>query len=129
MPEITPFVLKGVVKPFRGDGRKLGYPTANIEIHEDTAEGVFFGTVTVRGDTHNASIFIGSAVTMNDPVKRAEAHILDFPDEDLYDEPIVFRVEYKHRDNEKYPSPAELVDALRADDLAARQYFSNAPKR
>ena len=30
--------LSGIVKPFEGNGRKLGYPTANIEIPADTAE-------------------------------------------------------------------------------------------
>ena len=120
---MEPFVLRGVVKPFRGNGRKFGYPTANIEIPRDTAEGVFFGKVVLRESEYLATIFIGAPVTLEDSVKRAEAHILDFADEDLYGEQIEMKVEHKHRDNRKFSSQAELVAALHQDELDARDYF------
>lgn len=117
------YSLRGVVKPYRGNGRKFGYPTANIEIPLDTAEGVFFGTVELRGQKYLATIFVGNPVTLDDPVKRAEAHLLDFPDEDLYGEEIVMHVLHKHRDNQKYASETELIAALHQDTVDAREYF------
>ena len=117
------FSLSGTVRPYRGDGRRLGYPTANIEIPNDTAEGTFVGWVTLRGQKHPATIFIGAPVTLNDPVKRAEAHILDFADEDLYGEEITMQVVHKLRDNFKFSSQAELIKHMQRDEQDARAYF------
>ena len=125
---MEPFELKGTVKPNRGDGRKLGYPTANIEVPRDTAEGIFSGWVELRGQKYPAMVFIGSAVTLNDPLKRAEAHMLDFADQDLYGEEISITVVHKHRDNQKFASQAELIAALRQDEAAARKFFKQESK-
>lgn len=117
------FKLSGVTKPFKGNGRKLGYPTANIDISADTPEGQFLGTVEFNGNSHNAIIFIGTPVTMGDTVKRAEAHILDFEDKDLYDADMVFCVEYKLRDNKLFDSEELLIEQLKDDEIQARKYF------
>lgn len=123
---MQPFTVSGIIKPYRGDGRRLGYPTANIEAPSNTAEGVFVGWVTLHQQLHPATIFIGEPVTMQDYTKRAEAHILDFPDQDLYGESIKMHIVRKLRDNQLFDSSAVLIKQMKQDELEARTYFKSA---
>jgi len=106
----------------------MGYPTANIPTPDDAPEGVFAGIV-VRGKTrHLAMIFIGKPVTLNDNVRRAEANILDFPDQDLYRETLDFELLHHVRDNKKFDSLDELIAAIKDDESAIREYFKKHPQ-
>lgn len=116
-------VLKGVVTFFSGNGRKLGYPTANIEVSADVPEGIFAGLTNLRGKNRPSVIFIGAPVTFGNTIKRAEAYILDQEDRDLYGEPIEITVLSKLRDNKMYDSRESLLDQMKQDEAAARQYF------
>ena len=122
------FRLQGTVKPFAGDGRKLGYPTANIEVNNDIAEGLFVGYVKLLNKKLPALIFIGAPITFGDSMKRAEAHILDFEDKDLYGESLEFIVTSKMRDNKKFNSKEELIKQMKQDEQDARNYFKKLSK-
>lgn len=117
------FELLGTIKKYSGFGRKLGYPTANIEVRSNAVEGIFAGCVTLRGKVHEALIFVGTPITVGDDLKRAEAHILDFPDEDLYGERIVLKATKKLRDNEKFSTLELLKEQMNKDEKNAREYF------
>ncbi|MDX1766195.1 MAG: riboflavin kinase, partial [Candidatus Saccharimonadales bacterium] len=67
------FKLKGIVKPYSGNGRRLGYPTANIQVPNETAEGLFLGYAEIKGQRLPALIYIGAPVSLGDRQKRAEA--------------------------------------------------------
>src|SRR5687767_13416790 len=118
--------LVGVVKKYSGQGRRLGYPTANIEIPDETPEGLFLGRTELKGKKWPSIIFIGVPVTVGDTKKRAESYILDFPDHDLYGESIRLMIETKLRDNRKFDSVAELIKQMEADVVSAREYFKAA---
>ncbi len=122
------FEFSGIVTPFTGNGRKLGYPTANIPISVNSDEGLFAGTVLLDGEYLPALIFIGAPVTLDDDIKRAEAHILDFEDVDLYGKPVVFSVEKKMRDNEKFTSIEALIVQMKTDEQEVRVYFADRLK-
>ena len=117
-------ILQGVVTPYAGDGRKIGYPTANIPISSDVPEGLFVGTLLLDNLELPSIIFIGAPVTLDDHVKRAEAHILDFEDRDLYGENVTFTVEKKLRDNKKFESVELLIEQMEMDEVEAREYFN-----
>lgn len=117
------FALDGVVTPYDKNGRALGYPTANIQAPVDAPDGVYVGTVTRNNIVHPAMIFIGTPITMKNQTRRAEAHILDFPDQDLYDETLRFELLRKIRSNKKYDSIEELIDAIKSDERITRDYF------
>ncbi len=119
------FSLNGVVTPYTGNGRRLGFPTANIPIPADTPEGLFIGHVVLAEKHLPALIFIGAPITLNDPEKRAEAYILDFADRDLYGEPVEFIIEHKLRDNHKYVDEATLITQMEQDEQDARAYFKD----
>lgn len=117
------FSLSGKVTPYEGNGRKLGYPTANIPVSVETEEGIFVGTVLLHNKKYPALIFVGAPITLNDDVKRAEAHILDFKDRDLYGEQVVFEIEKKIRNNEKFDTVDGLLEQMKQDEVDARAHF------
>ncbi len=92
-----PVELKGTVTKFSGNGRKLGYPTANIITPVKLMDGIYFGYADLADYVHQpALIFIGSPVTFGDNGHRVEAHLLDIEDVDYYDKPMTLHVEHFH---------------------------------
>ncbi len=121
----SPVTLSGTVTRFQGNGRRLGYPTANLTTETDLADGVYFGFADLADWTrHPAIIFIGTPTTMGDTARRVEAHLLDITDKDYYDLPLKVSIEHFHRPNQKFASAAELIEAMQADEAAARHWFT-----
>lgn len=109
---------------FKGDGRRLGYPTANLIVDTDLEDGVYFGYANLaEWHNHPALIFIGTPTTLGEVRRRVEAHLLDIPDQDYYDQPLKIRLEYYHRPNHTFIDVEELQTAMQADETAARQWF------
>lgn len=116
--------LEGKTTEFSGNGRKLGYPTANISSPASLDEGVYFGYADLAGYTnHPALIFIGVPVTVGDTQYRIEAHLLDIPDENYYAHLLKLRVEHFHRPNQSFDSIQQLVEVMHSDETAARKWF------
>lgn len=121
---IEPVRLEGIVQRFAGNGRKLGYPTANIDIACDLDDGIYFGFADLdEYKNHPSLIFIGTPVTMGDKVRRVEAHLLDIPDIDHYDQKITLHVKHFWRPNKKLSSVDELIEVIKNDDVAAHEWF------
>ena len=117
--------LSGVVTPFTGHGRQLGYPTANLTTATDLADGVYFGLADLAGFTdHPALIFIGVPTTLGDRQRRVEAYLLDIPDEDYYGQTLSASLRHFHRANQTFADVGELVEAMRADEATARAWFA-----
>lgn len=119
-----PVTLRGTTRRFKGDGRRLGYPTANLTVSTDLTDGVYFGYADLgQHKDQPALIFVGTPVTTGDVGRRVEAHILDLPDQDYYDLPLELRVEHFHRPNQKFASLEELIKAMRSDEATGRRWF------
>jgi len=112
----------GTVKKSAGRGRKLGFPTANIDVPDDAPEGIFFALTTVGGKRYPSLFFIGRAMTFDEDDKRGEAYLLDF-EADLYGEEIIVRIVEKYRENIKFDSREQLIRQMQDDRLAAKEYF------
>jgi riboflavin kinase/FMN adenylyltransferase len=122
--DMLPMVLYGVVQPFSGKGRGLGYPTANISTPSDLPDGVYFGFANLADYVHQpALIFIGTPTTVGDKERRIEAHLLDIEDIDYYGRPLRLSIEYFHRSNETFASVEELRTVMHADETTARVWF------
>lgn len=116
--------LSGMVSRFKGNGRKLGYPTANMEARTELADGVYFGFADLgQYKNHPAIIFIGIPTTVGDKDRRVEAYLLDIPDEDHYGEELRLVVQHKHRDNHTFDSVDYLIEVMRDDEAIARHWF------
>jgi riboflavin kinase / FMN adenylyltransferase len=112
------FFFEGLV--VKGDqlGRKLGYPTANLQ-YTDTdkihlGHGVYAAHAVVRGVTYNGMLSIGNRPTLQASDERVEINIFDF-DEEIYGETIRVIVKTFLRDQEKYASLDELKHQLAID--------------
>lgn len=121
-----PQTFSGTVTRFQGNGRKLGYPTANFHITTDLSDGVYFGFTELKNyRNHPSLIFLGVPTTMGDTERRLETYLLDIPDEDYYDLPISVVLQDYHRPNQTFDSVDNLLVAMKADEAATRQWLAS----
>jgi riboflavin kinase/FMN adenylyltransferase len=107
-PEVEGTVVHGDHR-----GRLLGFPTANLE----TPPGVLVPKLGIYAgwtQGHRSAISIGTNPTYGGTVRRAEAHLLDF-DGDLYGQRLVVELWAHLRDEARFASEQELVDAIAVD--------------
>jgi riboflavin kinase/FMN adenylyltransferase len=127
---MKPVSLEGKITQFKGDGRKLGYPTANLNVQTDLKDGVYFGYADLlQWQRHPAIIFIGTPTTMGETQRRVETHLLDIPDQDYYDQNLRLSIEHYHRPNQTFAGIEELVKVMKQDETTARQWFSSGSGR
>lgn len=116
-----------VVHGFGRGGKKLGYPTANIEVSNDTfllKNGVYIVEMDVDGTWIPGMASIGFNPTFNDVKKiTIEVHLLDF-NEDIYDKKVKVKWLYYLRDELKFDCLDALMVQLKEDELMTRKYFS-----
>lgn len=119
--------IYGNIEKFNGNGRKFGYPTANIRTQTELSDGVYFGFAELEDYHHHPSlIFIGTPTTIGDTERRIEAHLLDIPDVDYYGKKLKLSVEHFHRDNQTLGSVEKLLEIMADDDRAARLWFKSS---
>ncbi len=112
-----PFAIEGMVVKGKRNGRKLGFPTANVSYRENTLlphNGVYAGYTYVRGNKYKSVINVGSNPTFNADRITIESYIPDFS-EDIYNELI--RVEFikRLRGDKKFNSIDELKEQIKRD--------------
>ncbi len=107
-------------------GRKLGFPTANLDVTGLVLppNGVYLARVMVGGHAHRAVVNIGSRPTVNSPAPqiRVEAHLLDF-NGDLYAQEIEIKLMDKLRDEQQFPSLDALKEQIARDITDAKSRF------
>jgi len=120
------YSLSGKVIPGDGVGRKLGFPTANLEVAGLALPpgGVYAIHAEVEGQAFRAVLNIGHRPTRNQPapVLHVEAHLLDFTG-DLYGKDLEVVFVDRLRDEKKFNSMDELRDQIGRDIEAARGRF------
>lgn len=105
--------VEGVVVHGDHRGRALGFPTANLEVPKGLLvppEGVYAGWSRGR----RAAVSIGTNPHFEGIERRVEAHLLDF-DDDLYGQRLLVEVWSWVREQRRFDSLEELVDAIGAD--------------
>lgn len=123
-----PFEICG--KVVKGDslGRKIGFPTANLEVDSELklipASGVYAVQITMaNGDVHIGMMNIGSRPTItNTSELRIEVHIFDFSS-DIYGNSISVQLLSRVRDEIHFESIEMLQEQLRKDEKTVRDYF------
>lgn len=116
------FCVEGpVVKGFQ-NGRKLGFPTANVCYDEAMAipkEGVYAGITYVNGKRLKSVINVGNNPTFGADKVTIESHILDY-NENLYGEYIRVSFAKRLRGEIKFDSLAELKQQINEDAQLVR---------
>jgi riboflavin kinase / FMN adenylyltransferase len=107
-------------------GRKLGFPTANLDVTGLVlpSSGVYVAQVKASGSLHRAVVNIGSRPTLQSPQPqlRVEAHLLEF-NGDLYGKTLELIFVEKLRDEKKFPSLDELREQIARDISKAQSKF------
>lgn len=116
-----------VSKVVNGDrrGRKLGFPTANLEIEDHRAmlpNGVYIVRVRVGGEIFSGIANVGDNPTFKVAKRRLEVFIDNFSG-DIYGEEIAVSFVSKIRDEKTFASVDELKAQLNEDLAALRRFF------
>lgn len=109
-----PYKITGIVVEGNKIGRKLGYPTANIEYNEYLLpkNGVYFTIIKYKDTKYLAMANIGYNPTLNaQENKRLEVHIIDF-NEEIYGEELEISFIKYLREERKYNSREDLIKSL-----------------
>jgi len=120
------YQLRGIVTAGRNRGGKLlGFPTANINLHDELCpkNGVYAVTVECMGKIFQGVANIGYSPTFDDHVFSVEVHILDF-NENIYGQKIRVDFVRRIRDEKKFSDISELSDQIKKDIVKARKILS-----
>ncbi|MEM6827152.1 MAG: bifunctional riboflavin kinase/FAD synthetase [Pseudomonadota bacterium] len=125
-----PFAIRGIVEHGDKNGRKLGYPTANLSIENYLRPkyGVYAvtGTVLSTGEQLNGAANIGVRPQFDPPKELLEPHFFDFSD-DLYGQEIEVAFHHFLRGEAKFDSLDDLTAQMEKDCDRARDLLSALP--
>ena len=117
-----PYKLIGKIIHAKGLGKKMGYPTANLELIDNFVIpkfGVYDTDIIVNGKKYKASTNIGTNPTVEHDGIKIEAHILDF-NEDIYGEIVELELLDFVRPELKFNSIDELFKQIAKDVLVTK---------
>ncbi len=124
------YPLSGKVIEGKQLGRKLGFPTANIETLDDhklvPGDGVYAVFVQTKGGIFKGMLNIGIRPTVNYNAdhKSIEVHIFDF-ESDIYNSEITIYFVSKIRNEQKFDGIVELHEQLVQDRILALSILSS----
>ena len=118
------YTLDGVVVHGMQIGRKLGFPTINIQPEDNMKlvphTGIYFTKVRFSGNEYFALANIGYSPTVkHTEIVELEAFLLDFSG-DLYDRNIEISFLRRMRDEIKFANEKELINQIELDVVQAR---------
>ncbi|WP_166335759.1 bifunctional riboflavin kinase/FAD synthetase [Sphingobacterium chungjuense] len=137
-----PFELTGTV--VKGDqiGRTIGFPTANLNVHESHKLIPAYGIYAVEVEIYprvpsiesgpyispqpervaKGMCYIGTRPTIDDMSRKIEVNLLDFKD-DLYKKTLRVRFVHFIRHDQWFESLEELQAQIQRDEESVRAYF------
>jgi riboflavin kinase/FMN adenylyltransferase len=121
-----PYRMSGKVIEGQRMGRKLGYPTANVNLRRRLSPvmGIFAVRVAGLGERPlDAVASVGTRPTFDGTKPLLEVHIFDF-DEDIYGAYIHVDFIARLRSEEKFDDVAELIEQMHRDSARARQILA-----
>jgi riboflavin kinase/FMN adenylyltransferase len=122
------YVLMGQVQHGAGEGRKLGFPTINLDVGGQLVpgEGVYAGMAEVAGLRRPAAISIGTRPTLGGSAQVVEAHVVD-ESGDWYATSARLEIITRLRDQKKFTGREQLVDQITKDVEQVRAITAQEP--
>lgn len=121
------FTLDGTVVHGEKVGRKIGYPTANLDILESytliPADGIYAVTVEVDDSEYKGMLYIGNRPALNGTKRSVEVNLFDF-DKDIYGAMIRIRFKAFIRGDMNFESMDLLVKKMGEDKENATKILS-----
>lgn len=126
------YTISGVVEKGYQNGKKIGFPTANIRLNAAYVlpkKGVYLTYIIVGGVVYLSMTNVGTHPTINEvPFPIVEVHIFDF-DEDIYDQEVTVYFAHFIREEEKFVSLTQLIEKMKEDEIICRQLKAAYPFR
>ena len=103
------YLLEGVVILGKGYGRKLGFPTVNLEVQKENIPepGVYAGEAVLQEEKYKAGIVIS-------PEGKVEAHLIGYKG-DAYGKTVLLVVGKFLREFRNFPTEEELIAQIKKD--------------
>ncbi|WP_378952419.1 bifunctional riboflavin kinase/FAD synthetase [Pelosinus sp. sgz500959] len=123
-----PVKVNGIVIHGAKRGRKMGYPTVNLEIPNHLilpADGVYAVSLTIKNIQYNGIANIGNNPTFQGTDRRLEVHILNFSG-DLYGQSITVCFLKHIRGQVTFADAEGLKSQIYHDIKAAEVYYAAA---
>ncbi len=119
------FSIEGTIKEGERRGRKLGFPTANIDTEWELLpkRGVYVTWAHLGGERFESITNVGVRPTFGDNRLIVETHIIDFKD-DVYGKPIRIEFVDRLRDERRFESIDALVEQISRDVKRTKEIFS-----
>lgn len=112
------YTLRGRVISGSARGKRLKFPTANLQLFDKTklipADGVYCGIAHVEGQHYPAAISIGKNPTFKGEKQSIEAHIIGL-DGNLYDQTLEIEFVQWLREARKFSSETDLSEQIGKD--------------
>ena len=100
--------ITGTVVRGDGYGRKLGFPTANLETKDELPKsGVYAGVAILEGTEYRAGILIN-------PTGKVEAHLIRY-NADAYGKQVTLKLNKFLREYKKLETEEELIIQIKKD--------------
>ena len=128
-----PYFIEGRVATGRRLGRKMGFPTVNVDAANELFPGGGVYITTTRFESFSRSFEsvtnIGVRPTLYENYATTiESHILDF-DSNVYGDTVRLYFHELLRREQQFRSALELTNQIRHDIERSRRYFSRHPIR
>lgn len=122
------YSMTGTVVHGFQNGRKIGFPTANLGPHNPFLQipenGVYAAIATIQGESFMSMVNIGFRPTFSGTTQRTiEANLFDF-DRDIYGQELTLEFIDYIRPEQRFGSPQLLAEQLVHDRLQIRQLLS-----
>ncbi|MCF0063137.1 bifunctional riboflavin kinase/FAD synthetase [Dyadobacter chenwenxiniae] len=122
-----PYTLSGTVVKGKQLGRTIGFPTANVHLHESykliPMNGVYVIHATYNGEQFKGMLNIGVRPTVDGSMRTIEANLFDF-DKEIYGEDLKLELLHYLRPEQKFESLDMLVRQINIDKENSLAHFS-----
>ncbi len=114
-------IIRGKVIPGHGDGRKFGFPTANINLSTPLSfsYGVYACRVAVEGKRYNGVLHWGPRVVFGETEPQCEVHIFGFSKK-IYGKTVAVEVVGFIRPSRNFRSVTLMVAQIKKDCARAK---------
>lgn len=111
-----PYSISGKVVKGRNIGRHLGFPTANIEIHNELIpkDGIYAARVLLGNKIYKGAANIGFAPTFHTKKRSVEVHIIGF-NGNIYGKKVKMEFIERLRGEKTFKSAKELATQIKKD--------------
>lgn len=124
------YTVSGMVVRGLQNGRKLGYPTANIQVNDEhkliPGKGIYVVRVKQGGRVYGGMMSIGYNPTFDGKEMTLEVNIFEF-DKDIYGSTITIEFLHFLRNEKKFDSVDALIAEIAQDEIKSRDYLALHP--